>query len=63
MNPIILAILIAAAGFIVYAVVAFFYMLSKDPFDVFSEEENYKPQKDDNLLPFQNDCAGRNYWI
>lgn len=43
--------------------IAFLYVLSKDPFDVFSDEDSYTPPKDDNILPFQNDCAGRNYWI
>lgn len=38
----------------------FFWMLSKDPFDVFSEEDNYEPP---TQQPFTNECAGRNYWV
>lgn len=54
---------IAAGALILFCLVCvamFFWVLSKDPFDVFSEEDNYQPPVQQ---PFTNECAGRNYWV
>ncbi len=47
-------------AYALYSIVMLFYVLSKDPFDVFSEEDNYVPPVEQ---PFTNQCSGRNYWI
>jgi hypothetical protein len=53
-------IVVAVILFCLVCTAMFFWVMSKDPFDVFSEEDNYKPPVQQ---PFTNECAGRNYWV